>query len=795
MWLVSASASGFPGDEGTPRNGGRGGRADAGRGRPPAAGGNAGRGDHCAEDLGQEEILDLIVEAMLAQGGPAPEEDDLGDEDDGYAGSPWDMRDVPALQDTDEQNCGPGPGFGSGQPLDVLRPGPALAGAADRVHTSALRRVSDDELTGMIKAWRRLTSWATARELGAIAELARRRPEEVTESDFARRARARRAASGSPEAAKQAGSAQTAQPGGANPAAQAAPADGTAGANSAAQAAPAVSAGGANEANPATQAPAAASASGANPAAPAEASADGRPGAESDFPEVISPFASYELSLALTLTGRSADAYLDFAVELATKLPKTAAALEAGEIDIVRARIIAEATHVLSKEHTAAVEDRIFPRAGQQTSGQLRAALARAVLAADPDAARRRREEAQHDARVLRWREDAGTAALCGRDLPSAEVLAADQRISARARELKSAGVKGTLDELRARAYLDFLLGRDSMPQKPSDEPERATPSSKSPAGGPPAGNPPAGGPPASEPPASGMSPAADDDPRVTPWTTGGPPGSLAARINVTVPLSTILGLSDTPGEVAAFGPIDADVTRDLIHAAGFHPATRWCVTVVGPDGQAVGHGCAHGRHRAPAFTPHGDGDPPSDGSPPGGDGSPPGGGAGPPGSGDGPGGSRTPGNGGGKGGSRDRPGESAPRPVSPLPALNLQASTFIQRLGVRVTPLAAGTCDHRNQEPGYTLSPRLRHLIAARTVCCTAPGCRRPAARCDFDHTIPYQAGGRSCECNVRPLCRRHHRCKQAPRWALEQPNPGTMIWTTPAGRTYTTVPTIYHL
>ena len=32
MWPVSASASGFAGDEGAPRNGGRGGRADAGRG-------------------------------------------------------------------------------------------------------------------------------------------------------------------------------------------------------------------------------------------------------------------------------------------------------------------------------------------------------------------------------------------------------------------------------------------------------------------------------------------------------------------------------------------------------------------------------------------------------------------------------------------------------------------------------------------------------------------------------------------------------------------------------------------
>ena len=145
--------------------------------------------------------------------------------------------------------------------------------------------------------------------------------------------------------------------------------------------------------------------------------------------------------------------------------------------------------------------------------------------------------------------------------------------------------------------------------------------------------------------------------------------------------------------------------------------------------------------------------------------------------------------------GPRDRPGDTAPGPVSPFPALSSQARTFIQRLGVTITPLAAGTCDHRNQEPGYTLSPRLRHLIAARTVYCCAPGCRRPAARCDFDHTIAYQAGGRSCECNVRPLCRRHHRCKQAPGWAARQPDPGTMIWTTPAGRTYTTVPTTYHL
>ena len=44
-----------------------------------------------------------------------------------------------------------------------------------------------------------------------------------------------------------------------------------------------------------------------------------------------------------------------------------------------------------------------------------------------------------------------------------------------------------------------------------------------------------------------------------------------------------------------------------------------------------------------------------------------------------------------------------------------------------------------------------------------------------------------------LSPLCRRHHRAKQAPGWRLDQPQPGTMTWTTPSGRTYTTCPSAY--
>jgi hypothetical protein len=42
--------------------------------------------------------------------------------------------------------------------------------------------------------------------------------------------------------------------------------------------------------------------------------------------------------------------------------------------------------------------------------------------------------------------------------------LAADQRVTWWAQQLKAAGLGGGMDELRARAYLDILLGTDSRP-------------------------------------------------------------------------------------------------------------------------------------------------------------------------------------------------------------------------------------------------------------------------------------------------------------------------------------------
>jgi hypothetical protein len=110
-----------------------------------------------------------------------------------------------------------------------------------------------------------------------------------------------------------------------------------------------------------------------------------------------------------------------------------------------------------------------------------------------------------------------------------------------------------------------------------------------------------------------------------------------------------------------------------------------------------------------------------------------------------------------------------------------------------KLTPVIRGPCQHARAEHRYRPSRKLQHLVRSRNATCAAPGCGRRAASCDLDHTDPHHQGGRTCECNLAPLCRHHHRCKQAEGWWLEQPEPGVLVWHTPAGRTYTTTPTRY--
>jgi hypothetical protein len=113
------------------------------------------------------------------------------------------------------------------------------------------------------------------------------------------------------------------------------------------------------------------------------------------------------------------------------------------------------------------------------------------------------------------------------------------------------------MDELRARAYLDLLLDKDSRPQ-----------------------------------------------PEGRPAQQDVAPGGFAVRGALTVPLADLTGLADRPGEMGGIGPVDPWLARDLAAAAARNPRTSWCVTVTDEHGHAVGHGCArpepksHASHR-----------------------------------------------------------------------------------------------------------------------------------------------------------------------------------------------------
>jgi len=500
---------------------------------------------------------------------------------------------------------GRGRGFAAGGLLDLMEPGAVLAGFAGDAWEDGLDRLTDDELIGLLCAWRRLASWSAAGEVAAVSALARRR------------------AAGSRDAGNRR----------------------------------------------------------------------------------LADHVDSELAAALTLTGRSAGRLLELAAGLA-RLPGTSAALAAGQIDWPRAAVIADEVASLDKAGAAAVEAKILAGAPRQTTGQLRAAVRRAVLAIDPAAAIRRREKAQQDARVETWAEPSGAGAMAGRDLPPADVITADKRIDSLARWLKRNGACGTLQQLRARVFTMLLNGQPLEALLPADAS--------------------AGGGQGDRPSGSAAADGADADPGYAAGqgsTQPAVPAALGGSVNLTVPLASWLGLSSAPGEAAGLDALDAAVCRDLAAALAAGSRARWCVTVTDPDGRAVAHGCARA-------------------------------GPGPPGT---------------------------------------DHAAWLA--SIRIKKLEAADCSHLRETTAYRVPPALRHLINIRQRTCSFPVCRQPAGRIDQDHTIPFDQAGRTCECNCAPFCRTHHQAKQAPGWHVEQPEPGTLIWKVPSGRSYTVVPDTYPL
>jgi hypothetical protein len=490
-------------------------------------------------------------------------------------------------------------------------------------------------------------------------------------------------------------------------------------------------------------------------------------------------FPGEELAAELLLGPIQAAHAIDDATDLVTRLPATLGGMAAGLIDAARAGVIALHTRCLNPEHAALADEILAALAPELRLDQLEGKAAALEMKLDPEAVKARREHARRTRqRVEVRREESGNASVAGREMDTADALAAKAHIHALALRLRRAGLPGTLDQLRLLVFSDLTAGRDPLnrltravahdaaqdkaPAKPSS-PDKvpAKPSNSAP----PAPDP--GGPregtrngdsqalgrqetqPNSTPEAGSTSvdggatldyDDGDWDDSADPIEHPCPPAPMPAVINLVVHAETLFGWDTAPSEAGEWGLLDADETRTIVAAASRHPATRWCFTLLARDGTAAAHGCSPGRH---PWTP------------------------------------------------REQDGASAGQ-RTPTAAQAAQFATFLRSLNLTLEPIAKGGCDHAAAEPRYSPSRRLTHLVRARTATCDAPGCNARALHADLDHTIPYPDGPTD-QCNLGPKCRRHHKAKQTPGWKVEQTEPGVIRWTLPSGRTHTTRPTVY--
>src|ERR1700677_2363455 len=272
-------------------------------------------------------------------------------------------------------------------------------------------------------------------------------------------------------------------------------------------------------------------------------------------------------------------------VTVAARLPHTLAAMGQGLISGYKARIIEAQTADLSAEDVAKA-DVMLAAAGQvKNPGGLRDFARRQVARLDPEAAARKKDRGRREGYVRAFQEDSGNMGLSARELPNADGQIAWQNIERRALDLHAAGVEGTAGQLQVQAMLDFLLGR-AAPAQPGacqgahrDDDEGAWQDAHH---------------------DEDQGACQDAHPKNG---RGGGRGGWAVNPVLVVPWDPARGCPSGAAELPGYGLLDQDDTMDLLHAAGQHPASRWCLTMTGPDGTATAHACLPGRRTLDAIT------------------------------------------------------------------------------------------------------------------------------------------------------------------------------------------------
>ena len=274
-------------------------------------------------------------------------------------------------------------------------------------------------------------------------------------------------------------------------------------------------------------------------------------------------------------------------------LAATGAALADGRIDAPRARAFVRRVADEPAPVAAAVEEQVLPAAPGRTVGQVRVDLEKALYRVDGAHAADRHQAARACRSVGRPRvlHDgmAGTWVV----LPAVQALQVDAALDAVARSAKAAGDPRTLHQLRADELVDRVAGpgtaappRDGVPV-PSLHGAGVEDLS--------AFGVPAGTDAVPAVPAPGTA-RTDGTKGSVPDGPPGRPNPPRTHVYVTVPLTTLMGLDDEPGELSGHGPVDAAQARTL----ALHLGATWQRIVTDPLSGTV-HDVGRTTYRPPA--------------------------------------------------------------------------------------------------------------------------------------------------------------------------------------------------
>lgn len=244
-------------------------------------------------------------------------------------------------------------------------------------------------------------------------------------------------------------------------------------------------------------------------------------------------FASVEVGAALTYTRRRADSEMGIADDVARRYPSLIAALESGAIDIAKVRTILRGVGHVNVEVGREVIVRVLPDASGLATGQIAARLRKLVIEADPDEAKRAYEQRRAEAKVWSGLEPDGTGTMIATGLDAHDLSRANRNINGIARRRKNDGDSRHIDQIRAEVFAELLS------------------SELSPSGG-------------------------------------------RGQVVITGDLTTLAGLDEKCGDLNGFGPVLADVLRQIVDQQ--HDA-RWTFEVEDPD---TGHVCVGTTSRRP---------------------------------------------------------------------------------------------------------------------------------------------------------------------------------------------------